>query len=68
MFAYRTPCYARLMVLTPSSKCLCPQRDGSFEDTFEDIMGSRGVGLLLLGEAGFHVVDDELGSGFGAEF
>ena len=42
----------------------CPQRDGSFED----IMGSRGVVLLLLGEAGFDVVDDELGCAFGTEF
>lgn len=42
----------------------CPQRDGSFED----IMGSRGVVLLLLGEAGFHVVDYELGCAFGTKF
>ncbi len=31
-------------------------------------MGSIGVGLLLLGEAGFHVVDDELGCAFGTKF
>ncbi len=42
----------------------CPQRDGSFED----IMGSRGVGLLLLGEACFDVVDDELGCAFRTKF